>query len=488
MEVLSAAIEFQFTHSRTVLQFVNLKRDMKVTQEKLPSSQIGLNIEIDAEVSKKTYEKVVQNLARTANIPGFRKGKVPRQILIQRLGSERVKAAALEEILQNAVDAAIKQEKIDALGNYQVEPSFEQLINSFQPEQSVSFKVAVDVPPTVALSEYRNLTIKAEEVLYDEAQLEQYLSQKQSELATLVPVENRPAQQDDTVIVDYETFEATESGEKGEPIADLKADEYKVELVQDRLLPGMLEGLVGMNPGEVKDVLVSFPADYPRTELASKDVIFTFSLKEIKAKELPNLDDDFASEISEHETFEELKKSLQEDFQKRAQDSTTENIHLAILDELVKSTEIELPETLIEQETQAVLTQTAMQMEQYGLDVNKLFTKENLPKLKANARPDAIKKLKEKLILEEIGKTEKLTVDPADLQEKIEQVKQELADRQVDDNRLRSYLEGELLSQKTLEWLQQKAQIELLPPGSTTAKPEEEAAVDTIDVKAEQTS
>ncbi len=458
---------------------------MKVTQEKLPSSQVGLNIEITPDLSKKTYEKVLQNLARTANIPGFRKGKVPRQILIQRLGTERIKATALEEMLQTSVEAAIKQENVNALGNYQVEPSFEELVKNFQVEQSFSFKVAVDVPPTIELAEYRNLSIKAKEVLYEETQLEKYLTGKQSELATLIPVEDRPAQENDTLIVDYEAFQATEDGKKGEPIAELKANDYKVELVQDSLPPGMSEGLIGMSCQEVKDVLVVFPADYSSPAVAGKEVVFTFALKEIKAKELPDLDDDFAAEISEYQTFEELRKSLENDFQKRAQDATKENIHLAILDELIAITEIELPETLIEQEIQNILTQSAMQLEQYGVDVNKFFNKESMPKLKANARPDAIRKIKEKLILGEIGKTEKLEVDQADLQQTIKEVKQELtgANKSVDESRLRHYLENELLAKKTLEWLQEKAQIELLPPGSTIEAVE---TTDTIDVKAQE--
>jgi len=452
---------------------------MKVTQEKLPSSQIGLKIEISPEISKQTYEKVVQNLSRTANIPGFRKGKVPRQILLQRMGIERVKAAAVEDVLQSSVDAAIKQEDIKAIGNYQIEPSFEELVKNYQPEQPLSFRIAVDVPPTVVLSQYRNLAIKAEEVFFDENQVENYLAAKQTELATLVPVEDRSAQANDTVIVDYEAFKLDANGLKGDSIEELKGVDSKIELTEGKLLAGMLEGLLDMSSGEVKDINVTFPADYPRPELAGNAVIFVFNLKEIKTSELPDLDDEFAKEISDKETIEELKLSLEEDFKKKAEEDTTEKIHLAILEQLTKNTEIELPETYIEQEIKNILTQTAMQMEQYGLDVNTLFREENLPKLKDNARPDAIQKIKEKLIIEEITKTEGITVDKDALDKRVEEVKKELDGRPYDNDRLIGFIQEELSNRKTLDWLRENSQVELVAPSSEPA---------TVDVEATEVS
>jgi len=450
---------------------------MKVTQEKLPASQIGLEIEIPSEISKQTYEKVVQTLARTANIPGFRKGKVPRQILMQRLGTERIKATTLEEILQTSLDAALKQEKVQAIGNYQVQPSFEELLKNYKPDQALTFKVAVDVPPTIVLPEYRNLSIKAEEIVYQEEQLEQFFLEKQSERATLIPIEDRPAQLNDTVIVDYQAYKLNSNGEKEETIEELKGLDSKVELIEGKLLSGMVEGIIGMKPEEVKDVTISFPGDYPRQELAGSQVIFTFSLKEIKTKELPELDDEFAQEISEYKTIEELKNVLREDFQKQAQENTRANIHQAIVEELGRITEIELPETYIEQEIKTILTQTAMQMEQYGLNVSTLFSEENIPRMRENARPEAIKKLKERLILEKIAETENIEVDPVTLIERIQEVKKELAGKPVDDQRLVAFLKEELRTTKTLDWLQESVQTELLPSGT-------EQPATTIDVEA----
>src|SRR5689334_22434677 len=127
---------------------------MKVTQEKLPASQIGLEIEITPELTKQTYEQVIKNLTSTTNIPGFRKGKVPRQILLQRLGVTRIKAAALEELIQDGIEKAVKQEAIQAIGQPQLRSDFEELINNYQPGQPLTFSAAVDVEPEIEIEQY----------------------------------------------------------------------------------------------------------------------------------------------------------------------------------------------------------------------------------------------------------------------------------------------------------------------------------------------
>ena len=145
---------------------------MKVTQEKLPASQIGLEIEIGADTTKKAYESTVQKFMRQANIPGFRKGKVPRQVIVQRYGAMGIKATALEDMVEKAVQDAIKQENIEALGNFQLKTEFEDLIASYEPGTALTFKAAVDVQPEVNLTGYKSLTVQAEDVKVDESRVD----------------------------------------------------------------------------------------------------------------------------------------------------------------------------------------------------------------------------------------------------------------------------------------------------------------------------
>lgn len=476
---------------------------MKVTQEPLPKSQIGLEIEIPAETTKQAYEKVVQNLSRSANIPGFRKGKVPRQILLQRLGHQRIKEAALEDLVQDGLKQAIEQESIEALGNYQLISTYEELISRFQPGQPLTFSASVDVPPQINLGEYSGLSIKAEETQPEPEAVDQFLEQRRVEQATLIPVESRPAQMGDVAVVDY-SGRYTGEGEEATEISGAQATDFQIELAEGRFLEGIVHGIVGMNPGETKDVELTFPDDYPREDLASKPALFTITLKELKEKELPELDDDFAQEVSEKETLAELRESLEKQFQEKADRETAASKEQALLEALLEKVEIDLPETMIEQEVQTLLTQTAIQMESYGMDVRKLFNAETLPQLKERSRPDAVVRLKQSLALQEIAKRESLTVTPEEIEAKSKEVLEQLSGQDVDPKRLREVVESDLIKEKAIKWLEEHATIELVPKGSLTPEETEgeetqpesptvevaqeseiEAASQTIDVQAE---
>ena len=249
---------------------------MKVTQEKLPASQIGLEIEIPAETAKNTYEKVVKEIAKTTNIPGFRKGKVPRPILLQRLGSKRIKAAVLDQLIQDTFKQAVEDQDINAIGNYQLRSDFEDLVAKYQPGESFTYQAAVDVPPEVNLGQYQGLQVKAEEIVYDPEDVDNLIAEQQEKLATLIPVEDRPAKLDDVVVIDFEGRNPGENeGEEGDIIPNTEAKEYQTELKENRFIPGFVAGIVGMNLDETRKLNLSFPEDYSQKDLAGKPVVFT---------------------------------------------------------------------------------------------------------------------------------------------------------------------------------------------------------------------
>jgi trigger factor len=284
---------------------------MKVTQEKLPASQIGLEIEITPEMSQKAYEQVIQKFTRTANIPGFRKGKVPRQVLVQRFGSMQLKATALEELIDETLKQAIEQEKIDALGNFQLRSSFEELVSQFAPGSALTFSASVDVQPEVTLQHYTDFQLRQKKLSPMPERVEKVLQQYQEQTATLIPVEGRAAQLGDTTVVDYKGVLVSDDPEaEPEPFPGGEAEDFQVELAEGKFIEGFIDGIVGMNPGETKDLSIPFPGDYTQETLAGRDAIFTITLKEIKEKELPPLDDDFAQEVSEFETWQSYDRRL----------------------------------------------------------------------------------------------------------------------------------------------------------------------------------
>lgn len=447
---------------------------MKVTQEKLPESQIGLEIEIPAETSKQVYENIVKRLSRSINLPGFRKGKVPRHILLQRLGPKRVKAEALEKLVQDGLEKALKDEEIEAIGNYQLVSKFEELIDAYEPGQPLTFSASVDVDPEVELGEYKGLNITAEAIDYNPQEVDDLLQQQRETRATLVPVENRPAQMGDVAIADYSGRFAAE-GEEGEVIEGTAATESQMELSEGKFIPGLVEGMVGMNPGDIKEIAVTFPDDYPREDLAAQDVVFTVTLKEIKEKELPDLDDDFAEDVSEFETMAELRESLEKQAQEKAKKQTETNIKEALMTQLLEVVKLDPPATLIDRELETMLTQTAMQLQQYGMDVKSIFTQENIQAMKERSRPEAMNNIKQNLAIKEIAKRENIIPSEEEVQAKMAEIEAELSGETIDPERLRSFVMDDLTQSQTLDWLKEHSEVNLVPAGTLKAEESEES-------------
>ncbi|NET01615.1 MAG: trigger factor [Sphaerospermopsis sp. SIO1G1] len=448
---------------------------MKVTQEKLEKSQIGLDIEITAEITKQKYEQVIKKLSGTVNIPGFRRGKVPRQILLQRLGVSRIKASVLEELIPEIVEEAVKQEDIAAIGQPRLLSSFDDLINNYEPGQPLTVAASVDVEPEVIINKYTGFQVQAEEIKYDSTKVDKILDEKRQQMATLIPVEGRPAQLGDVAVADFKGVLTEVKDESGEPtpISGGEATDFQIELQEDKFIPGFVAGVVGMNPGETKEVAAQFPDPYANEELAGQPALFTITLKEIKEKELPELNDDFAQEVSEFETFAELQASLEERYQKEAQDQTKANQEEALLKELLNHVEIDLPATLIDKEVDAMLTQTAMKLSEQGLDIKQFFTQDVLPQLRERSQPEAIERLKRSLAVEEIGKRESIQTTTEEIAAKVKELLEQYADENIDEDRLQSVVEAQLVNEKITDWLIANSTVELVPEGSLSSQNEE---------------
>ena len=244
-----------------------------------------------------------------------------------------------------------------------------------------------------------------------------------------------------------------------------------------------------MSIGETRNVNVVFPTDYPREDLAAQPALFHVVLKDLKEQELPSLDDDFAKEASDFDTLVEYQESIATRFQEQAKKSTDQNITNAIEAALIDIADVDLPETMLERETMNILNQMANQFSQYGMDVNKLFTRETIPKMKENCRTDAVNNLKQQLAIVEIAQKEGIVVSDEDIVTRMSEVLPQLAGENIDENRLRSYIVEDLQKEKTLEWLKNNAKVELVPEGSLKpaddAEDANEGESEAIDILAE---
>ncbi len=452
---------------------------MKVTQEKLDQSRIGLQIEVGGDQTTRYYEQAIKKLSSDANIPGFRKGKIPRQVILQRMGQSQIKALAIEYLLQPSIDNAIKQESIPVIGNFQVTSNFDDLIANYIPGQPLTFGATVDVSPEVELTSYTGLSVKAEEVAYDAAQVDDFIEQRRREKATIVPVVDRPAKLEDTAVVDYNGKLAN-----GEDISGAQAEDFEIELSEGKFISDLVHGIVGMSIGETKNVEVVFPKDYQNEDLAGQAAAFNVVLKDLKEPELPALDDDFAKEVSDLETMVAYRESIETRFQEQAKTATDRNISQALETALIDVASVDLPDTLIEQETSNIINQMANQFSQYGMDINQIFNRETIPKMKETCRPDAIKNLTRELAIAKIAKTEGISVSDEEIVAKMSEILPQLAgEKNIDEQRLRAFIVDDLQKEKTLDWLKERAQVELVPEGSL--KPQEDAQDETETTTAE---
>ncbi|MBW4550500.1 MAG: trigger factor [Aphanocapsa sp. GSE-SYN-MK-11-07L] len=437
---------------------------LKVTQEKLPDSQLGLEVEIPPELSQKIYDQVVNKFVRSADIPGFRKGKVPRQVVMQRLGPVRIKSAAVEELVQSSLEKAIAQEQIDTLGNFQLRSDFDQLVEQYQPGAALTFSASIDVPPQAQLNKYKGLTVKAKQVEFDPQKVEDVLKEQQTERATLIPVEDRPAQAGDVALVDFSgrllPAEGADAAAEPEEIPGGQATDFQIELTEGRFIAGFVEGVIGMNIGETKEVEVSFPADYMEEELSGRPAVFTITLNELKEKELPVLDDEFSQEISEFKTLAELREFLEKRYRDEADQQTKAHVEAALLDELIKELQVDLPETMVRNEVSFLLNQTVSRLQSQGLDVGKVLNQELVSQMQERLRPEATVRLKRTLILAEVAKQESLAVTTEAIEERYAELLQQMDDRKIDRNKLRQLVTDDLLEEKVVAWLIEHSQLE----------------------------
>lgn len=468
---------------------------MKVTQEKLPASQVSLQIEIPPETSGKVYEDVLRKYAKSARIPGFRKGKVPRQVLLQQVGSLQLKAAALDELVESSVRKAIEQEELQPVGQARITSSEEELIQNFQPGESLAFSIVVDVFPEVSVADYTGLTLQAEEVKPDPERFDQLLEQQRVQSATLVPVEDRPAQVGDVAIVDYEGELLSEDGEaeadskeddseededdedddEGLDLSGLEAEDFQLDLEPEKFIPGFVDGIVGMKPEETRDIEVAFPEDYAREDLAGRKVRFTVTLHELKERELPEVDDDFVQSISNYDSLEELRSALEEQYAKEAEQKQEANKEVALMKALRECAKMDLPESLIEREVTSILNQTMAQLQNQGLDPRQLMTEEMMQQMRERARPDAIKELQTTLVLREIGKREAIEVDDREVEEEVERLLESYPGQKKNRERLKDVVYEDLFKASVLEWLKTRNTFDLVPEGSL---PEADAAAE----------
>ncbi len=441
---------------------------ISMTTEPRSNSQLLATIEVSGAHSQQVYNQVVNDLLRHTQVPGFRKGKAPRQLVLQQLGKERLRYLAMEKLIEDAVKTAVEKNNIPYLGNLELEGGITELLDQFHPGENFSFSVTFDVEPEVTVTAYKGLTIEYSPVTYNPATVEKLLQRHQREHATLIPVEDRPAQWGDDV-----TLKLVTKDENGEVVKELSADELPLSLDEDQpfLLKEIPAAVVGMSIGEAKTVSVTQAAEVP------KQLTAEIELLGIKGPELPPLDDAFAAEHSEFSTMAELRAYLEQNHQERAKNQDKQAKEAALIDTLIAQNPVELPKTLIHKEAAVKVRTTLMQIQSQGVDLNKIMTEELYEKMRQEAEPAAAKEVHSRLLLKAIARQEGIEPSPEAVEERLNRYKEVVRNQTAKDlERLRELAHDEVQQEQALNWLLEQNTFQ--PAQSDTATEQSPASAE----------
>ncbi|NLU11381.1 MAG: trigger factor [Tepidanaerobacter acetatoxydans] len=386
---------------------------MKVNLEKIEKNTAYLNFEVDAEQLEKAIQQAYKKNAKRFAIPGFRRGKAPRKLIEMHYGPEVFYEEAIQILLPEVYQKGVEEYKLQPVD----QPKFD--VQQIETGKPLLASAEVVVKPEVKIEEYKGLEV--EKVVHNvtEDEVEKQLLIMQEKNARLVAVEDKAAAEGDIAIIDFE------GSIDNEPFEGGKAENYPLQLGSGMFIKGFEEQVIGMMPGETKDIPVTFPKDYNAEELAGKNAVFTVTLKELKRKELLPLDDDFAKDVSEFDTLAELKEDIKNKLQQEAKSVEENSLRASIIDKLIEKAEVDIPEVMINHEVDNILLNLAINLKQstgYDLTTYLESTGMTLQELRDRYHDAAVRNVKTSLILEEIGKLENITVTDEELENKIKEL------------------------------------------------------------------
>ena len=433
---------------------------MKTEVQPVAENEVLLQVEVPPDEVQRRYDQTLRRLAREISLPGFRKGKVPMQMVLGRLGEDYILGQTLEEHLPEWYDTALHDSDVDAVSMPELD------LEKLALGRPYSFKATVQVRPTPALGAYTGLEVPKRAVEVTEEQVDVQLAALQERFASLRPVENRPVQPADFVVLDLK------GSYEGQPIQGAAATDYMVQVGDGQLLPGFEENLVGLRPGEHVEFEVTFPDDYPAQDLRGKQGNFAVDVKEVKEKVVPELSEEFARDVSEFETLEELRADVRERLLKVQTAAAEREFRARVVEEAVANASMNVPSGMVEREAHALLHdleasagEQGVRMEDYLKAVEK-----TAEELEEELKPRAEINVRRRLVLDAIRAAENIEVGDDEVRERIK-ADAALLGRDGDQLVIDVYASGrhgivrdELLMAKTVDFLVEHAVPTEMPP------------------------
>lgn len=383
---------------------------MKVTVENGENQQVTLTIEVEAAEVNKAVDQACKRLANRVSIPGFRKGKAPRMIVERHVGKDAVLQEAFDIVAPKALSKAFDEQKIDPV----TRPSVD--IETLEEGKDLVFKATVTPRPEVKLGDYKGLNVPKNEVSITDEDVEKQLKTFQDRQGKLVDApEGAEVKDGDFTTLDFKGFVDGEAFDGGE------GKDYPLQIGSNSFIPGFEDQLVGAKIGEERDVNVKFPEEYHAKELAGKDATFKCTIRSIKTKELPAIDDELAKKVSKFETLDGLKADIRKNLEENAERTAENDQKSAAIEMATNNITVDIPAVMIDNRVTAMIQEMAMRLEQQGMKLEQYlqYAGTDIAKLREQYRETAEKNVKTDLMLEEVAKAEDIKVEAKDLDEEV---------------------------------------------------------------------
>ena len=436
------------------------------------ANEVKLEITIEAEKFDNAIKKVYFQNAKYFNIPGFRKGKAPQNIVEKYYGKEIFYEDAFNEVVPAEYEKALEENKIDAVSKPEID------VITMEKGQDLVFTAVVQTKPEAKLKKYKGIEIEKIEYNVKDSDIENELKDMQDKNSRLVTVEDRAAQKDDTAVIDFEGFV------DGVPFDGGKGENYNLVLGSHSFIEGFEDQVIGMNVGEEKEINVTFPEEYFSKNLAGKPAIFKVKLNELKKKELPELDDEFAKDVSEYDTLKELKQSIKEKLEKQFKDREKYEKEDAAVRELVKELEVDIPSGMIEMEVENMMRDMEQRMSYQGLKMEQYLKMMNKTEeqFKKEYEPQALDAIKSRLAIEVVIKSEKIEATDEEINAKIEEMASNYGKepKELQENaNIRDYIKNGIENEKAMEFLVANAKEKKLEKKETKKEEKKEEKTET---------
>lgn len=421
---------------------------MKATLEKLENDRVKLEIEVEPERVDTALDRAYRKVVKQVNVPGFRKGKVPRAVLERMYGIGVLLDEALEELVPEAYSEAVNETKIEPIDQPHID------VIEFEPGKPFRFKAEVQVLPEVELGEYKGVAVTRQLERITDENVDEVLAQYREAQAQLVTVDRDTVEEGDYALIDFEGYL------DGQPFPGGAAKDYTLHIGSGQFVPGFEEQLIGAKVGEETELTVTFPDNYHSLDLAGKETTFKVTVRSIKVKELPELDDEFAKDVSDKETLAELRADIRERLAKEAERRADERMRNKIVEIVTERAEVNVPDILVDRESEAMVDEFLHSLYHQGVDPDTYLERNNLTKddLKKDVAPEALRRTKTSLVIDAIGEAEGITVSDEEIDARIA----DMAGEGPESERYRALLNTPAVRQRLSSQLKVTKTIDLL--------------------------